>query len=67
MTPYKKDLEPNVPPKGDVIEAIKKISNIIGSENIYVRYDPILLNDRYNMHYHIKAFESMCERKPGPA
>ena len=41
LTPYKKDIEPNVPPKGLIIEAIKKISSIIGACNIVVRYDPI--------------------------
>ncbi len=65
LTPYKKDIEPFVPPKGDIIEAIKKISNIIGSENVYVRYDPILLNDRYNIDYHIKAFDSMTKKLNG--
>ena len=60
LTPYKKDIEPNVPPKGLVIEAIKKISSIIGSDNIYIRYDPILINDRYTIDYHIKAFNNMC-------
>lgn len=47
LTPYKKDLEPNVPPKGKIIESIKTISKIIGKENTYVRYDPILINDIY--------------------
>lgn len=65
LTPYKKDIEPNVPPKGDIIEAIKKISNIIGRDNIYVRYDPIFLNDRYNLQYHIKAFDNMCKKLNG--
>ena len=45
LTSYKKDIEPNLPPKKDIIEAIKKISKIIGKGNIVVRYDPILLND----------------------
>lgn len=62
LTPYKKDIEPNVPPKGKIIEAIKKISKIIGKENIYVRYDPIFLNDKYTVDYHIKAFENMCQK-----
>ena len=65
LTPYKKDIEPNVPPKGEIIEAIKKISNIIGVENTYVRYDPILFNDRYTIDYHIKAFNSMCNKING--
>ncbi len=29
LTPYKKDIEPNVPPKKQVIEAIKKLSDMI--------------------------------------
>ena len=61
LTPYKKDIEPNVPPKGKVIEAIKEISKIIGNDNIYVRYDPILINDKYTTYYHIKAFHNMCK------
>lgn len=60
LTPYKKDIEPNVVSKEKVIEAIQKISKIIGAENIYVRYDPILLNDSYTISYHIKAFERVC-------
>lgn len=60
LTPYKKDIEPNLPPKGLIIKGIKKISEILGKENIWVRYDPILLNDIYTIEYHKKAFENMC-------
>ena len=60
LTPYLKDIEPNVIPKGKIINAIKKISNIIGKENIYVRYDPIFVNDKYTIEYHIKEFDKMC-------
>ncbi len=62
LTPYKKDLEPNVPPKGKIIESIKKISKIIGNDNIYVRYDPIIINERYSIEYHIQAFDSLCKK-----
>ena len=61
LTPYKKDIEPNVPPKGLIIKAIKKISTIIGNENVYIRYDPIFINNKYNIDYHIKAFDNMCK------
>ena len=60
LTPYKKDIEPNVPDKSRIIEGIKEISKIIGENNIYVRYDPILVNDTYSTNYHIKAFRKMC-------
>lgn len=65
LTPYKKDTEPNVPPKGKIIEAIKKISKIIGRENTVVRYDPIFINDIYTVEYHKRAFDHMCELLDG--
>lgn len=61
LTPYNHDIEPNVPDKSKIIEAIKEISKIIGSDNIYVRYDPVLLNDKYTLDYHKKAFNKMCK------
>ena len=65
LTSYKKDIEPNVPDKKDIIEAIKKLSNIIGKETIVIRYDPILINDKYTVDYHIKAFDKLCELLDG--
>ena len=65
LTPYKRDLEPNVPPKGTIINAIKKISKIIGSENTFVRYDPIIINNRYDVNYHIKALDNLCNKLNG--
>lgn len=60
LTPYKDDIEPNVPSKKEIIEAIKKISQQIGVDNAIVRYDPIFLSSKYNLEYHIKAFEKLC-------
>ncbi len=60
ITPYKRDIEPNVPSKKEVIEAVKKISKAIGKENVSVRYDPIFLSEKYNVTYHIKAFKKLC-------
>ncbi len=60
LTPYKKEIEPNVPDKKNVIESIKKLSKIIGKENVIVRYDPVFINDKYNLEYHVKAFDKLC-------
>ena len=60
ITPYNSDIEPNVSSKSDIIEAVKKISQVIGKENISVRYDPIFLSDKYNIEYHVKAFNKLC-------
>lgn len=60
LTPYKNDIEPNVPNKKLLIDAIKKLSTIIGIDNLYIRYDPIFLSDKYNLDYHKRAFKRMC-------
>lgn len=65
LTPYKKDIEPNVPDKKEVIEAIKCLSKILGKENVVVRYDPVFISDKYNLNYHIKAFEKVCSLLDG--
>ncbi len=65
LTAYKKNIEPNVPSKKDIIEAIKKISNIIGKDNIVIRYDPVFINDEYTLEYHVKAFNKLCELLDG--
>ena len=65
ITPYKNDVEVNVPNKSLIIEGVKKIAEIIGKENVYVRYDPIFLSERYNLNYHIKAFERLCSLLDG--
>ncbi len=65
LTPYKEDIEPNVHNKKNVVEAIKKLSQIIPKENIYLRYDPILLNKKYTIEYHIKAFNKLCTSLDG--
>ena len=65
LTSYKQDIEPNVPNKNDIIKAIKKLSDIIGIDNLYIRYDPIFLSDKYDIEYHKKAFDKMCSLLEG--
>ena len=60
ITPYKEDIEPNVISKKEIIRGVKKIADIIGKENVFIRYDPIFLNDKYTVNYHIKAFQKLC-------
>lgn len=65
ITPYKDDIEPNLPSKSKKIEAVKKISTRVGIDNIYVRYDPIFISEKYNIEYHIKAFTKLCSLLKG--
>lgn len=65
LTAYQKDIERGVKNKKDIIEDIKRISNIIGKESVYLRYDPMFLNDKYTLDYHIKAFNKVCSLLEG--
>jgi len=65
ITPYNKDIEPNVPNKKEVINAVEKLSNILGKDYVSVRYDPIFINNKYNLNYHIKAFDKLCSLLDG--
>ena len=63
LNSYGKDVERNVPSINDVIiPAFQKLSSMIGKERVVWRYDPILLNDQYNLEYHKKYFQVLCSK-----
>lgn len=63
LTGYGKDVEPNLPNKRkEVIPTFKRLSEKIGKERVIWRYDPILVNKRYTMDYHRKAFEEIASK-----
>ena len=62
ITSYGKDVEKGILDKGQVIESFKKLSNIIGKNKVILRYDPILLSNKYTINYHCKAFDRLCSK-----
>ncbi len=65
ITPYGKEIEPNVPEKKQILHDFVELSKIIGVDSIGWRYDPILLNEKYTKEYHIRAFTRMCDLLEG--
>ena len=65
LTPYKDEIEPNVPNKKEVILDIKRLSQILGKDMVVVRYDPIFLSDDYSLDYHFRAFKKICKSLEG--
>lgn len=65
LTPYKKNIEPGLPPKSEIIEVIRRLSDIVGKDNIVVRYDPVFISEEYSVDYHIKAFDKICSLLDG--
>jgi len=63
LNSYGKDIEPNVPSKNEVIiPSFINLSKKIGKEKVIWRYDPILLNKKYTMDYHVKYFELLASK-----
>lgn len=65
ITPYGKDFEPNVPDKEFVIKCFQQFSGIVGINSMGWRYDPIIVNDKYSVEYHISAFEKTAPQLAG--
>ena len=61
ITPYGKDIEPNVPGYQKVMEDFKKLSGIVGRDSIGWRYDPILVDPHHSVDWHIARFEEMTK------
>lgn len=65
ITPYGRDIEPNVPEKETVIKDFKKLSSIVGIDSVGWRYDPIFITEKYTVERHIADFEQMAEALGG--
>ena len=65
ITPYGKDLEPNVPKFEIVLEDFKILSSKIGNNAVALRYDPILINKEYSVEKHIEMFEEFAKNLKG--
>jgi hypothetical protein len=61
LTPYEKDIEPNLPPKAQIMETFLNLSEKIGKKRIIWRYDPILLSQRVDGKYHVDHFSSLAQ------
>lgn len=65
ITPYDTDIEPNVPPVENVIESFQKLSIALGKNSLMWRYDPILLNEKYTIDFHLSTFEKIAQELKG--
>lgn len=60
ITPYGRDIEPHVPDKSQVIEAFKRLSDVVGIQAVSWRYDPIFISEKYSLDFHRDSFEQMA-------
>ena len=65
ITPYGKDIEPNVSDKETVMEGFKALSDVVGVDSMGWRYDPIFIDKKHSVEWHISEFEKMAESLAG--
>lgn len=65
LNPYDKDIEARLPCKDEILETFQRLSDIIGPQKIIWRYDPVLLNDKYTISYHIYNFSEFAGKLRG--
>ena len=65
ITPYGRDVEPNVKDKHQLIGDFKKLSGIVGPDSVGWRFDPIFITGKYSEEYHLRAFEKIAAALDG--
>ena len=65
ITPYGRDIEPNVSPKEKVMSDFIRLSETVGVDSVGWRYDPIFIDETHSVDWHISQFEKMAERLAG--
>ena len=65
ITPYGREIEPNVPDKRRVLDDFRRLSDRVGVDAVGWRYDPIFISNRYAVDDHLRAFERMAAALDG--
>ena len=65
ITPYGKDIEPNVPEKPAVMEMFIRLSSVVGPDHMCWRYDPVFIDENWTVERHTASFRSMCKTLAG--
>lgn len=65
LTPYGRDLEPNLPPPAERLETFIRLSDQIGPQRVIWRYDPILLSGALGIEDHLEHFSHLASRLSG--
>lgn len=65
ITPYGKDIEPNIADKNEIISNFIRLSEMISAKRVILRYDPIIINSKYTADFHIEYFKNLTAELSG--
>lgn len=65
ITPYDESIEKHLPPKNEVAETFRRLSDRIGADRVDWRFDPVIINERITEPWLLNQFELMCNQLAG--
>lgn len=65
LTPYDERVEKRLPPKTELIETFKRLSDKVGPKRVIWRYDPLVLSEEFTEAYHLQQFAVLCKALGG--
>ena len=60
LTPYDKSVEKGLRDKEEILKTFCELSDRIGKDKVVWRYDPIILNDKFDFDFHKEQFSRLC-------
>jgi DNA repair photolyase len=65
LNAYDRDIETGLPPKAELLDTFKRLSDKIGPEKTLWRYDPVLLDGRRTTAWHVENFGKLAAALKG--
>lgn len=62
LNAYDQDFETNLPGLGTRFDTFQALSDLIGKKRVIWRYDPVIVNDKYSIDWHVEKFSYLTER-----
>ena len=61
LNAYGRDIEPNLPERTELLHTFRTLACLLGKHRVVWRYDPIFLNERYMIKFHLENFKRLLE------
>ncbi len=62
LNSYGKEIEKNLPDKEKIINTFKELSSRLGQEHVDWRFDPVIVNEKFTIEWHLEHFYNICRQ-----
>lgn len=65
LTAYGPDIERGLPPKPELVESFRRLSERVGPARVDWRFDPVMVHGPYSTQWHLDRFGELCAALSG--